>query len=89
MVGGGWKVEGRSVPAPASGAFAHRPREHGFGASLLDCTCSECMVVKLLLGRTNPQMRLVMPRRGKNTIAWGDDQWIIVPRLDLAHSGLH
>ena len=27
----------------------------GFGASLLECTCSECMVVKLLLGRTNPR----------------------------------
>ena len=34
------------------------------------------MVVKLLLGRTNLQMRSVMPKRGSNTIAWGDDQWI-------------
>ena len=46
-----------------------------FGASLIDCSCSGCMVVKLLLARTNPQIRSVMPRRGTRNIAWYEAQW--------------
>ena len=33
------------------------------------------MVVKLLLARTNPQIRSVMPRRGTRKIAWDEEQW--------------
>jgi hypothetical protein len=46
-----------------------------FGAALIHCSCSGCMVVKLLLARTNPQIRSVMPRRGTRNIAWDEEQW--------------